>query len=140
MNNCIFCGRMTKDVELRYTAANNTACGKFSLAVDTGYGTNKKTSFLNMVAWGKTAEALSTYAKSGSKLIVTCQAIQNSYQDKNGNKVNSVNFNVVNWEFAESKNAKKESEEPAQNNNTANDLGNGFYNLPESNDEELPFF
>ena len=139
MNNCIFCGRTTKEVTMSYTA-NNTACAKFALAVDTGYGENKKTSFLNMVAWGKTAEALGKHITQSTKLVVQCQAIQNAYQDKNGNKVNTVNFNVVSWEFAESKNAKKESEEPAQNNNTANDLGNGFYNLPESNDEELPFF
>lgn len=139
MNNCIFCGRTTKEVTMSYTA-NNTACAKFALAVDTGYGENKKTSFLNMVAWGKTAEALGKHITQSTKLVVQCQAIQNAYQDKNGNKVNTVNFNVVSWEFAESKNSKKENEEPAQNNNTANDLGNGFYNLPESNDEELPFF
>lgn len=141
MNKCIFLGRMTKDIELG-TTGGGTTYGKFSLAVDTGYGTNKKTSFLNMVAWGKTAESLNNFAKSGTKLLVECQAIQNSYTDKNGNKVNTVNFNVLSWEFAESKNAKKDSDEqaPAANNSQPQFNADGFMNISEGNEEELPFF
>lgn len=135
MNKCIFLSRTTKEVELRYTA-NNTAVGKFSIAVDTGYGENKKTSFLNMTAWGKTAESLSKYAPKGTKLLLECQAVQNQYKDKNGNNVNTVDFTVLSFEFAESK-AKQTQETQTQENNN---LGNGFYNLPESDDEELPFF
>lgn len=146
MNKCIFVGRMTKEVELRYTANTNTAIAKFSLAVDTGYGENKKTSFLNMTAWGKTAEALGNNATKGTKLIIESQAVQNSYTDKNGNKVNTVDFNVVNFEFAESKNANanggqatgQATGQPQNNAPTFN--ADGFMNIVSGNEEELPFF
>ena len=145
MNICAFCGRTTKEVTMSYTA-NNTPCAKFSLAVDTGYGENKKTSFFNMVAWGKTAETLGKYVTQSTKLVVQCQAIQNQYQDKNGNNVNTVNFNVVNFEFAESKNANanggqatgQATGQPQNNAPTFN--ADGFMNIPVGNEEELPFF
>ena len=141
MNKCIFCGRVTKEIEMRETTSN-MICARFSLAVDTGYGDKKKTSFLNMTAWGKTAEALGKYATKGTKLIVESQAIQNQYQDKNGNNVNTVNFNVVNFEFAESKNANanggQATGQPQNNAPTFN--ADGFMNIPVGNEEELPFF
>lgn len=126
MNKCFFVGRMTRDIELRYTQGNNTAVGKFSIAVDSGYGKNKKTNFFNMTAWGKTAESLHKYAPKGTKLILECQAVQNQYTDKNGNKVNTIDFTVQNFEFAESKSANKPSEE--------------YYTVDEVlEDEDLPF-
>jgi single-strand DNA-binding protein len=132
---------MTKEVELRYTANTNTAIAKFSLAVDTGYGENKKTSFLNMTAWGKTAEALGNNATKGTKLIIESQAVQNSYTDKNGNKVNTVDFNVVNFEFAESKNANANNNASAgqPQNNAPTFNPDGFMNIVTGNGEELPF-
>ena len=135
MNKCYFTGRNVKEVEMRYTT-NNTPCGRFSLAVDTGYGENKKTSFLNMTAWGKTAESLSKYAPKGTKLLLECQAVQNQYKDKNGNNINTVNFNVLSFEFVESK-AKQTQETQTQENNN---LGDGFMNIPVGTEEELPFF
>ena len=57
-------GRLTKDSELRYTA-NNKAVASFTIANDVGFGDNKQTSFLNVVAWGKTAEAVSKYTRLG---------------------------------------------------------------------------
>ena len=140
MNICAFCGRTTKEVTMSYTA-NNTACAKFALAVDTGYGENKKTSFLNMVAWGKTAEALGKYVTQSTKLIVQCEAEQNSYKDKNGNNVNTVNFKVTNFEFAESKNANANNNASAgqPQNNTPTFNADGFMNIVTGNGEELPF-
>ena len=136
MNKCIFVARTTRDIELRYTQANNTAVAKFSIAVDSGYGDNKKTSFFNMTAWGKTAEALEKYARKGTKLILECQAAQNQYTDKNGNKVNTVDFTVLNFEFAESKNAQTRDNQPKPMPMTDSD---GFINISNGIDEELPF-
>lgn len=138
MNRCIFVGRTTRDIELRYTQANNTAVAKFSIAVDSGYGDNKKISFLNMTAWGKSAETLERLARKGTKLIVECQAVQNQYKDKNGNNVNTVDFTVQNWEFAESKNASQQNtqERPQPMPQTDSD---GFMKIPDGIDEELPF-
>lgn len=134
MNKCIFLARTTKDVELK-TTANGTAVGKFAIAVDTGYGENKKTNFFNMTAWGKTAESLSKYAPKGTKLMLECQAVQNQYKDNNGNNINTVEFTVLNFEFAESKNAQNnQNSAPVQNN-----MNNGFMNIVSGVEEELPF-
>lgn len=139
MNKCYFTGRTTKDIELRYTQ-DNKAFGKFSLAVESGYGENKKTNFLNMTAFGKTAETLEKYATKGTKLILECQANQNKYTDKNGNSVTAVDFTVLNFEFAESKNSNQGevNTQPAPIP-TPNNLDYGFMNIPDGISEELPF-
>ena len=133
MNKCYFTGRMTKDIEIRYTQ-NNKAVGRFSLAVDTGFGDNKKTGFFNFTAWEKTAETLEKYAGKGSKLLLECEAVQNQYEDKNGNKVNTVDFIVRNFEFCESKKDSQDNAQPAAPTDQ-----DGFMNIPDGIDEELPF-
>lgn len=137
MNKCYFTGHTTRDIELRYTQTN-TAYGKFSLAVTTGHGENRKTHFFNMTAWGKTAETMSKYVTKGTKIMVECEANQNQYKDKNGNNVNTVDFRVESFEFCESKNAQQESrqERPQQMSMTDSD---GFMQIPEGIDPELPF-
>jgi single-strand DNA-binding protein len=120
---------------LRYTQQNNTALAKFSLAVDTGIGENKKANFFNMTAWGKTAETLSKHTSKGTKLLLECEATQNQYKDKNGNNINTVDFRVLNFEFCESKGNQ-------QNNNTQSApqaIGDGFMNISDGIDDELPF-
>ncbi len=136
MNKCYFIGRTTKDIELRYTQ-NNTALVKFSIATDSGYGDNKKTNFLNMTAWGKTAETLEKYAPKGTKLMLECQAVQNQYTDKNNNKVNTVDFTVLNFEFCESKNASQSNDGRTQRQPQTD--SDGFMSIPDGIDEELPF-
>lgn len=138
MNKCFFVGRTTRDIELRYTQEKNTAIAKFSIATDCGYGDNKKTNFFNMTAWGKTAEALGKYAQKGTKLVLECQAVQNQYIDKNGNKVNTVDFTVLNFEFAESKNSSQQNTQGKQRPILQTD-SDGFMNIPDGIDEEFPF-
>lgn len=140
MNKCYFTGRTTKDIELRYTQ-DNKAFGKFSLAVESGYGENKKTNFLNMTAFGKTAETLEKYATKGTKLILECQANQNKYTDKNGNQVTSIDFTVLNFEFAESKQSVETAKPSAYTTPqpTPSNLDFGFMNIPDNIQEELPF-
>ena len=139
MNKCYFTGRTTKDIELRYTQ-DNKAFGKFSIAVESGYGDNKKTNFFNISAFGKTAETLEKYAKKGTKLILECQANQNKYTDKNGNQVTSVDFTVLNFEFGESKNASQgETNTQPRPQPTPSNLDYGFVNIPDGIDDALPF-
>ena len=130
MNKSYFLARTCKDIEIRYTQSNK-AVGRFSIAVDTGYGENKKTSFFNCVAWDKTAETLEKYAPKGTKLMLECEAVQNQYEDKNGNKRDSVEFVVKNFEFCESK---KETQETAQS--IPEDK---FVSIPDGVDIDLPF-
>lgn len=133
MNKCIFIARTTKDVELRYSQGEKSiAIGRFSIAVDSGYGENKKTSFFNMTAFGKTAETLEKFVKKGTKVALECEANQNQYTDKNGNKVNTVDFIVKSFEFCESKSQSQQAAPQPMPSNS-----DGFMQL--TDDDELPF-
>ena len=64
MNKVILIGRLTKDVELRYTQTNNTAVASFSLAVNRKFvkpGEERQADFFNIIAWNKLAENISKY-------------------------------------------------------------------------------
>ena len=133
MNLAIFTGRTTKDIELRYTSGEKaTAVAKFSLAVDSGYGDNKKANFFNMTAWGKTAETMEKLVKKGTKIFVQAEPTQNQYTDKNGNKVNAVDFRVLNFEFAESKGNNNSSQAKPSTDDS-------FMLVPDGMGDELAF-
>ena len=140
MNKCIFVGRTTRDVELRYTqSANPLAVGITSIAVESGYGDKKKTSFFNISAFGKTAETMDKFVKKGTKIILECEAAQNEYTDREGKKQNTVSFIVKSFEFAESKaasnNAGQTSDAPKSQSNA-----DGFYPIDNTiEDDDLPF-
>lgn len=136
MNLCIFTGRTTKDIELRYSQ-DNTAVGRFSLAVDTGYGDNKKTAFLNCVVFKNSVESMEKYVKKGTKIIVQAEVTQSNYTDKDGNKRSSLDFIVRSWEFAESKREDGTQTQPEQSPHGS--IGDGWQNIPDGIDEELPF-
>ena len=135
MNKVIFCGRTTKDIEMRYSQGENSmAIGRFSIAIDSGYGDKKKTSFFNCTIFGKQAEAFERYVPKGTKVLLECEANQNQYTDKNGNKVNSVDFIVKSFEFCESKSQSNSQPQAAPSNS------DGFMNIPDGiEDEGLPF-
>ena len=134
MNRVIFCGRTTKDIEMRYSQGENSmAIGRFSIAIDSGYGDKKKTSFFNCTIFGKQAEAFERYVPKGTKVLLECEANQNQYTDKNGNKVNSVDFIVKSFEFCESKSQSNSQLQPAPSND------NSWLDIPDGISEELPF-
>lgn len=136
MNKCIFVGRTTKDVELRYTqAAEPLTVGRTSIAVETGFGNNKKTHFFNIAAFGKQAETMEKFVKKGTKIVLECEATQNNYKDRNGNAVQTVSFIVRNFEFAESKNSASKQEEKAHMQ-----VQDGFYPMSDDiGDDDVPF-
>lgn len=136
MNNCIFIGRTTREIELRYTQ-DQKAFGRFSLAVDTGWGDNKKTSFFNIVAFGNQAESIEKYVKKGTKIAVRCEAQQNDYTDREGITHRSIDFVLREWEFAQSKGENQTPETtqaPPQGSSP-----DGFMPMPDDLDAELPF-
>lgn len=102
INKCILMGRLTKDLELR-TTNNGTNVTTFTIAVDTGYGEDKKTDFINCVAWKKTAEFVNKYFSKGQMIIVLGRISTRTYEDKNGDKkyITEVIANEV--QFGESK-------------------------------------
>jgi single-strand DNA-binding protein len=84
MNNCIFIGRLTKDIELRYTQ-NGKAVTSFVIAVNDTYKKNE-TTFINIIAWDKTAENCSKYIAKGSLVAVKGRLQNRSYEINNEKK------------------------------------------------------
>lgn len=92
MNIAVLMGRLTKSPELK-TTPNGVSVTSFSIAVDRGYGDNKQTDFINLVAWRQTAEFICKYFTQGSKILVEGSIQTRKYQDSNGN--NRTVFEVV---------------------------------------------
>lgn len=87
MNNVQLTGRLVADANLTFTAGKGTAMAKFKLAVDKGFGDNKKTAFIDCIAWGKGAEALANFTQKGSKILLNGSIETGSYDNKSGAKV-----------------------------------------------------
>lgn len=101
MNKVIIMGRLTKQPEVQTTQGGNPIC-RFSIAVDTGYGENKHTSFFNCVAFKKTAENIAQYFSKGQRILLDGSIKQNVW-DKDGVKQYSVEIMVFSFDFIEAK-------------------------------------
>lgn len=91
-NLVVLTGRLTADVELKVTPSGKNVCS-FSIAVDRGYGENKTTDFINIVAWNGSAEFISKYFGRGDMIGIEGSIVTRKYTDKNGN--NRTVFEVV---------------------------------------------
>jgi len=85
LNSVSLVGRLTKDMELSYSQGGK-AYGKFSLAVDDGWGENKHTSFFDVTIFGKTAEALKAYLKKGKQIGLTGSLKQERWESEGSNR------------------------------------------------------
>jgi single-strand DNA-binding protein len=118
MNNCVLMGRLTADPEVIQTNSADRKGIRFDLAVERPYkkqdGT-KDTDFLNCVSWAPgTVKFLESYAKKGDMIAVIAEAQTNSYQDKNGNNVRTVRFNVSSATIASSPNRNNNANQAPQ--------------------------
>ena len=102
LNIVVLQGRLTADVELKTTPNGVSVCS-FSVATDTGYGENKKTAFVNIVAWRKTAEFVSKYFGKGSMIALEGSIQTRQYEDRDGNKRTAFEVVANEVHFAESK-------------------------------------
>ena len=106
MNKIILLGRLTKDVELRYTQTSNTAVASFTLAVNRRFvkeGEERQADFINIVAWNKLAETSSNYLKKGMQVVVTGRLQNRSWDDEQGQKRYVTEVIAEELEFVESK-------------------------------------
>lgn len=105
LNKAILMGRLTRDPELRHTQSNMAVCS-FSLAMDRDRkdaNGNKQTDFIDCVAWGKQAEFVQQWFTKGALAIVVGRIQSRNWEDKNGNKRISVEINVDEVSFGETK-------------------------------------
>jgi single-strand DNA-binding protein len=101
LNKVILMGRLTREPELKATQSGTSVCS-FSVAVDNGYGENKKTSFINCVAWRGQAEFLSKYFTKG-QMIALVGRIETRTWDDNGTTRYATEVIVNEVEFCGSK-------------------------------------
>ena len=141
MNKVILIGRLTRDPDIRYSQGEKaTAVARFSIAVERRFKQDGQPTadFINCLAFGKRAEFLEKYCRKGTKLVVEGSWQTGSYTNKDGNKVYTNECLIESCEFAESKstagNGNSNAEQPS--NFAGND---GFMNIPDGIEEELPF-
>ena len=160
MNKVILMGRLTRDPDVRYTqgADGSMAIARYTLAVDRRQSRNnadgQTADFINCVAFGRSGEFAERYLHKGTKIAVTGRIQTGSYTNKDGVKVYTTDVVVEEQEFAESKNAQGGNGSEGGYNNggynnggfgggnvapAASGAGDGFMNIPDGIDEELPF-
>ena len=136
MNSVQLIGRLTRDPDIRYTDGGSTIA-RFSLAVDRRIKQEggETADFINCVGFGKTAEFIEKYFCKGKKMALNGRIQTGSYTNKDGTKVFTTDVVAENVEFVESKGG-NESFNSGTSSKPADD---GFMNLPDDIDEDLPF-
>ena len=155
INNVVLVGRLTRDVDLRYTS-NGTAYASFTLATDRDFKNQngeKETDFINCVMWRKPAENLANYTKKGSLIGIEGRIQTRNYENEKGQRVYVTEVLAERFHFLE--NSKTTNNDVLSNEGT-NTLGfnknqNSSGNFANSdpftsggdvfnvNDDDLPF-
>ena len=144
MNKVILMGRLTRDPEVRHSQGEkSTVVARYSLAVNRRFKRegDPDADFINCVAFGEKAGFAEKYLRKGTKIAITGRIQTGSYINKEGVKVYTTDVIVEEQEFAESKAASEKytaaspAPQPAPQQNQAD----GFMNIPDGIDEELPF-
>ena len=140
MNKIILMGRLTRDPEMRTSGGNGTAVCRYSLAVDRRFKRDGEpdADFFNCTVFGKGAEFAERYFRQGTKILITGRIQSDNYTNRDGQKVYSWQVIVDEQEFAESKNAAAGSDSAQPKSDAAN-AGNGFVDIKDGIEEELPF-
>ncbi|MFI3177694.1 MAG: single-stranded DNA-binding protein [Eubacteriales bacterium] len=144
MNKVILVGRLVRDPEVRYSQGENaTAVARYTLAVDRRFNRNNEENtadFIGCVVFGKSAEFAEKYFRKGTKLVISGRIQTGSYTNKDGQKVYTTDVVVEEQEFAESKSsASNHGGYTGEANTNSSVAGDGFMNIPDGIDEELPF-
>ncbi len=155
INNVVLVGRLTRDVDLRYTS-NGTAYASFTLAADRDFKNQngeRETDFINCVMWRKPAENLANYTKKGSLIGVEGRIQTRNYENEQGKRVYVTEVLAERFHFLE--NSKTANNDVLSNegtntlafNKNQNSSGNFAKNDPFTsggdvfnvNDDDLPF-
>lgn len=146
MNKVILIGRLTRDPDVRYSQGEkSTAVARYTLAVDRRFKRegDQTADFIGCVAFGKNGEFAEKYLRQGIKIAVTGHIQTGSYTNKDSQKVYTTDVVVEEHEFVESKKAAEENEGRAQGAGQSSGYSepgsDGFMNIPDGIDEELPF-
>ena len=142
MNKVILMGRLTRDPEVRYSAGENSlAIARYTLAVDRRFKRDGEATadFISCVVFGKQAEFAEKYFRQGIRIVVSGRIQTGSYTNKDNIKVYTTEVIVEDIKFAESKAAAEGSSGAGGHQKPDQTQNDGFMNIPEGIDEELPF-
>ena len=132
INKVILMGRLTRDPEMRHTNSG-TPVTTFSIAIDNGYGDNKRTDFVNCLAWNKTAEFVTKYFAKGKMIIVIGRIATRSWETQDGKRAYATEVVAKEVSFGETKSSQQTAtQQPMQ------DDDDDFTPLDEE-DDDLPF-
>lgn len=140
MNKVVLMGRLTRDPEVRYSQGENSvAIARYTLAVRRKFHREgePEADFINCLCFGKPAEFVEKYFRQGMQVTISGRIQTGSYTNRDGVKVYTTEVVVEEQEFAESRNAGNAA--PARPPVPPVSAGDGFMNIPDGIDEELPF-
>lgn len=135
LNQATIMGRLTRDPETRYLQGSDSSVTRFTVAVERNYKApneeQPKADFINCTAWNKKGEFISKYFRKGSMIAVTGSIETGSYLDNKGDRVYTTEIRVAEAHFTGEKREQQAGSSPVDND--------GFMNVPDGIDEELPF-
>lgn len=145
MNKVVLMGRLTRDPDVRWTQGQDQKCiARFTLAVDRRVARTQEgqqtADFISCVAFGRQAEFTEKYLRQGMRICCEGRIQTGSYTNRDGQKVYTTDVLIESLEFAESKggsSAAGQTSSQGQQAPTAD--ADGFMNIPDGVDEELPF-
>lgn len=138
MNKAVLVGRLTRDPEVRYSQGENaTAVARYTVAVERRFKREGEPTadFIPCVVFGRSAEFAEKYFRQGMRVSVSGRIQTGSYTNKDGVRVYTTEVIVEEQEFAESR-AEQGARAQIPDEITP---GDGFMNIPDGVDEELPF-
>ena len=150
MNKVFLSGRLGRDPEVRWSQGEPATCvARFSLGVtrdikdkDGNYGVD----WINCVAFGRQGEFVEKYLKKGSGVEILGRIQTGSYTNKDGQKVYTTDVITEKVEFGKGSpksdagsNAGQSQNPPAPSQAAPPNMGDGFMNIPDGLDDELPF-
>lgn len=151
LNRVVLVGRLTKDIELRYTSSN-VAVAQFTVAVNRAFSNQngeREADFVNCVAWRNQAENMAKYVKKGALIGVDGRIQTRSYDDATGKRVYVTEVVAESVQFLEPKGTQQRPQSvanefdaavpPAQFGGSAETMSNDFDLALDISDDDLPF-
>jgi len=142
MNKVIIVGRLIRDPEVRYTQTGK-AVASFSVAVDSGFGDNKRADFIPVVVWDKLAEVCGNNLTKGRRVLVEGRLQIRDYQDKDGQKRRAAEVIAQNIEFLDTKQSVGSGSTTSSTTSSASPAKSGYdvssFGTEVFPEEEIPF-
>jgi len=147
MNKVVLVGRLVRDPEVRYSQGDNgTAVARYTIAVDRRFKRDGEPTadFIPCTVFGKSGEFAEKYFRQGMRIAISGRIQTGSYTNREGVKVYTTDVIVDEQEFAQNRDENAGSASFGQTqystpNKPSLDAGDGFMNIPDGIDEELPF-